>query len=145
MEVPRTKVTESFSERPAHLYGIAGWFVNPPHAPGDTANIPIAFGGYFKHCLDGPALLTLDGKMVDIRGPSLIKGKMNEEELVFTKIYWTEFGRSSVKKPYIYRFKKEDHLWVGTYEIPEDEEFGKHYTQATTTLVEEDAYPILYR
>ena len=111
----------------SEIHSIVGWLeqVNMGYSA-------IAFGGYFK--LGGAPEGALDGQLIDLWGPSVIKGEMNQRELSFRKVY---DRRTDVIS---YTFKMENGIWVGEYS---GSATGRGVAHCITTKVIEDAFQVI--
>jgi hypothetical protein len=145
-DIPEVPKSEEPGRKVIHLYGIAGWYLD--NVGGRDSDLhAVSFGGYFKY---EPATGNLGcGQIIDMWGTSTIEGKMDAENLEFTKIYdnhknisgiWGDIG-------FKYQFKKINGIWAGEYHVADRKNFWANENcpkvKAVTTPLEVDAYNII--
>ncbi len=100
------------------LYSIGGWFNDLLPLGDDLQKHPllVGFGGYFK-------LSTIDasfrGQLIDFHGKSSIAGRLSDNEVHFSKLY--DSPGVNDEYPINYRLVKQGNLWVGEYQMPNNE------------------------
>ncbi|MBI3334700.1 hypothetical protein HYZ97_04385 [Candidatus Pacearchaeota archaeon] len=119
---------EGLEKRDSELWSITGWFEQIQN------DIPAtAFGGYFR--LDLELNEIVQGQMIDVWGPSIIKGEMSDREMQFKKRY--EFREDIIE----YKFKKQGYLWVGGYQG--NIGVGEGKAQCVAAKIADDAFQVI--
>lgn len=117
------------------LFSLAGWMTSeliPKNS--EVQSEKVAFGGYLvRNRLD----YSFTGQLIDIYGPSQIKGIINEIDFNFVKIYKDGPSFDAVIN---YNFQRNGRgVWVGAYELSQGPDRLKGLSTCSTELIGQSA------
>jgi len=105
------------------IYSITGFFYED--FPGISP-----WGGYFIRGREGDPENQIVGQLIDLHGPSSLKGVLEEDSLEFEK----QYEQCNHEQLFDYRFSLKDGIWQGEWSSPVNNYIGKSVCKTNLCL-----------